>query len=515
MVHSKQTVLWRWGTPLLAGLLFLLLLGLLCAGHFALAQGGMSLWISQAFTQQVVRNFAIDLGLKMVLPFYVLSGLAAWGLCLAWGSPWIPAWGHDWRSKEALGLTLSALGWMHLILWWQVPSTLWMLPGIDRLPFWLGFLLLDGASLAFPVCWLARRGIGPLRRIALLAGWLVLWAIVPLAPGHIPRLLSSAKGGQDRAAVLLVGLDGLRSDVGLKDTAGFIGTPYAHVYTPIPATRLLWNILWGGDPLYYTVGHAMPGMEEFDASQTPILLKKADAKGWHPRFYIDDGGTIGLAKRAFGFDDALRPAPGWESFFSTNISGSFPLFAAWENWGRAFPTTNPWAPLDAGLREALRQGRGSKWVMFHSCLAHQPIFLNRQELRQLPHWWALQAEGIVKGTFVLPGGVWFIQYDKPASERVGEVSVALGHGDHLEVYHPLKAGGADRFTYEGYALKGIKRIDQAAFDREKKSVEQVLTAHDLEGGDKLHTLAPSQTKWREVPGTEASAPPLNDADHRD
>jgi len=119
------------------------------------------------------------------------------------------------------------------------------------------------------------------------------------------------------------------------------------------------------------------------------LVDAAARQGWKPRFYIDDGGTVGLAGQSLSFDDILMPAPGWENFINSNLSCSFPIFAAWENWGRAFPTTNPWAPLDAGLREALRLGRGSKWVMFHSCLAHQPIFLNREELGSIPRWWTL------------------------------------------------------------------------------------------------------------------------------
>lgn len=130
-------------------------------------------------------------------------------------------------------------------------------------------------------------------------------------------------------------------------------------------------------------------MEEYQHPESLILLKEAKDAGWRPRFYIDDGGTIGMAERKTDMDDFLSPAEGWENFVNSNLAVSFPLYAVWENWFKPFPTTNPWAPLDAGLKEAIRLGRGSKWVMFHSCLAHQPIFLNRPELAQTGRWWTL------------------------------------------------------------------------------------------------------------------------------
>ena len=385
----QQNKLGRWAAPLGAGLCFFLILLLAIALHFKLAEAGLTTLVGQGFMVTPVKVFIARFILTLLLPFYLMCALLLWCLTLAFGSIFIRGFSEVWTAAEGFLLTLSALAWVHLLLWWEVPSTLWLIPGLRWLPFWLLLPLLLVAALAFPALWARRKGLAWPRRTALLAGLLLLWSVLSWAPQHLPRLLSPAKGGGDQARILIIGLDGLREDVGQAATTQWVGTPYSNAYTVIPATRLLWHILWGGDPLYYTVGHAPPAVEEYNGDPRLPLVDTAAKLGWKPRFYIDDGGTIGLIGRKLNFDDILMPAPGWENFVNSNLSGSFPLFAVWENWGRAFPTTNPWAPLDAGLKEALRLGRGSKWVMFHSCLAHVPIFPRREELARIPRWWTL------------------------------------------------------------------------------------------------------------------------------
>jgi hypothetical protein len=366
------------------------MLGLMLYLRFRTTQAGFTAWIGQSLSKGPAQVFAVNYLLTLMLPFYVFSGLLGWGLILIWGGFFRRGWSRDWKAKEAFTLTLSALLWMHVVLWWQVPSALWTLPYLSRIPFWLLFPLLIAAALWAPLLWVFRQPLNAARRVAVLTGWLGLWTLIPIAPQQLPRLVSPPKGGDSKTEIVMVGFDGLRSDVGLQNTADWPGTAYRHAYTPIPATRLLWHILWGGDPLYYTVGHAVPDIEEFKGGNVGLkLLKEAKEKGWAPRFYIDDGGTIGLSGRSEDFDDVLMPARGWENFACSNLAANFPLFASWENWGRAYPTTNPWVPLDAGFKEALRLGRGSKWVMYHSCLAHQPIYLRRDELSQIARWWTL------------------------------------------------------------------------------------------------------------------------------
>ncbi len=368
---------------------FLLLLAVAAYFRYTSATSGLASWLGQSFGYKPIKAFGIHYALRILLPLYFGAGIAAWALTLGAGLLARRDWYRAWRGREALGFGLSALLWVHLVLWWQVPSTLWTIPILRNLPFFLLFPLLALLTLAYPCYWLWTQTHFWRRRMTVLGLWLLAWSSMALAPQILPRPLPDAKGGTQPCRVLMLGVDGLRSDVFLAQAHPFKGIPYRNAYTPIPATRMLWHILWGGDPMVYTIGHVAPAREEFLQPQGLSLLKEATDKGMKPRFYIDDGGTIGLAGRPMYLDDALMPALGWENFVNSNLASSFPLYAVWENWFKPFPTTNPWARMDAGLKESLRLGRGSGWVMFHSCLAHQPIFLTQNELWQIKKWWQL------------------------------------------------------------------------------------------------------------------------------
>ncbi len=376
--------------PALLGPLFLFILMMEAYFRFKLAKAGMAGWISEAFGYRPIRAFGIQYALRILIPLYFGAGIYAWAASLIPGLLARREWLKEWKARESLAFGLSALLWTHIVLWWQVPTALWVMPGIRVMPFWLIFPLLGSLALAYPLWWLSQKSqVGLMRRGATLACWLLLWSGLAWAPQVLPRPRPEARGGDQPCKVLLMGIDGLRSDTFLERSAGFKGVRYENAYTVIPATRLLWHILWGGDPMTYTIGHVGPSKEEFEHPHDLVLLREAMLKGWRPRFYIDDGGTIGVVGRHMDLDDSLMPASGWENFVNSNLAASFPLYAVWENWLKPFPTTNPWASMDEGLKEALRMGRGSGWVMFHSCLAHQPIFMNRQELKQTGRWWTL------------------------------------------------------------------------------------------------------------------------------
>lgn len=387
MDHRRSRL--RLLTVILVGPLALALLFLAFVLYYRGAQAGITGWLADAMNIAPIRTFGQTYVLRILLPFYALAGIILWLLTLA--PLWFldRSWIRTWRGRECFMLGLAAFLWVHVCLWWQVPTALWTVPGLRRIPFVILFPLL--AAVPIGTAWLVagRRRWSKSRRVAGVALWLLLWA----SPGWVPQVISppgvTPRGGTEPCKVLMVGLDGLRSDVFLEQAGELQGLRYENAYTPIPATRLLWHVLWGGDPLFYTVGHVGPSVEELQHPESLVLLKEANEQGWKPRFYIDDGGTIGLAERKTGLDDSLSPAEGWENFVNSNLAVSFPLYAVWENWFKPFPTTNPWAPLDAGLKEALRLGRGSGWVMFHSCLAHQPIFLSRKELAQTGRWWSL------------------------------------------------------------------------------------------------------------------------------
>lgn len=376
---------------LLAGPVALAVLFLAFYIHYHWANGGMTGWLADSLKLKPIRDFGIQYTFKILLPIYTLSGIALWLLTLL--PIWFMdrSWSRTWSGRQAMFLILAAFFWLHACLWWQVPTTLWNIPALGRVPFVVLFPVLAAIPATMALLILRRRGWGWSRCAGGLAIWMVLWAVPGWAPQILPRPGVPARGGDQTCKVLLVGLDGLRSDVFLDHARQMKGLRYENSYTPIPATRLLWHILWGGDPLFYTVGHVGPSIEEYEHPESLALLKEASEKGLRPRFYIDDGGTIGLAERQMDLDDSLSPAEGWENFVNSNLAVSFPLYAVWENWFKPFPTTNPWSPLDAGLKEALRLGRGSGWVMFHSCLAHQPIYLNREELKRTGRWWSLCA----------------------------------------------------------------------------------------------------------------------------
>ena len=374
---------------LLVGPLALALLFLAFTLFYHWSRGGITGWLADALNVAPIRIFGRNYVLKILLPLYLGGGIAVWLLTLLPLLKLDRAWARGWRAQDCLVLGFAGMFWMHALLWWQVPTALWTIPGLRRIPF---VILLPGlASLPIAIAWVmtGRRGWSVPKRVAGVGLWLLLWPVPAWLPQLVPPPGVAPRGGDQPCQVLMVGLDGLRSDVFLDKAEDLKGIRYQNSYTPIPATRLLWHIMWGGDPLFYTVGHVGPSVEEYQHPDTLVMLKEAKDKGWAPRFYIDDGGTIGMAERQTDLDDFLAPAEGWENFVNSNLAVSFPLYAVWENWFKPFPTTNPWAPLDAGLKEALRLGRGSKWVMFHSCLAHQPIFLNRRELSELGRWWAL------------------------------------------------------------------------------------------------------------------------------
>jgi len=377
---------------LLAGPLFLALLLFGAWLRFHQVQAGISGFLADAFTLKPIRAFGATYLLRILLPIYVLAGIGTWAATLLPGLLARRSWLRDWKGREAMGFVCSGLLWAHTLLWWRVPSALWVQPGLRNLPFWLIFTLLAGLSLAYPLYWLlTTQRLKAGGSSAMMALWLLSWSLVILIPGWLPGLKPGIRPGNQPCRVLMVGIDGLRSDTFLAEAGALKGVRYHNVYTVIPATRLLWSILWGGDPMTFTIGHVGASMEEFWDVHGLRLLKAAKDQGWKPRFYMDDGGTISLAGRQMDLDDTLMPAAGWENFVNSNLAVSFPLYAVWENWFKPFPTTNPWAPLDAGLKEALRLGRGSGWVMFHSCLAHQPIFLTRPELAQaVAHWWQMR-----------------------------------------------------------------------------------------------------------------------------
>jgi hypothetical protein len=412
---ATKHLLLRWLGPVLGGAALLALL-LAFSFLFTFTGGVINHMLAKGFHVAVIQRFFLKALLTEMLPLYVgtafLQSLA--GLLLVKSPLFRPGDWDQWSLRHgfwvALGFGLATHTW----LWWEVPTTLMVLPGINLLPLGLGLVtvvLLTG--LCF---WrgLAFSPTPPWRKVLTLGLWAAgAWATL-LVPKHLAQAgLESGPVGHP-ARVVMLSIDGLRQDTafqeGLQDFRGF---QIRNGYTAIPATRVMWSILWGGDPGHYSVGNLLPAEEEFEGAYPFKILETAKAQGLKARFYIDDGGTVALADRNQAFDQALSPARGWENFLNSNAEVHFPLFAVWLDALRVFPSTTPWTPVDLGLRTALSLGRGSDWVMYHSCLAHQPIYLTRKELGNIPRWWMRPARRMAPHwSYPSPGAIasWRPEY---------------------------------------------------------------------------------------------------------
>jgi hypothetical protein len=626
--------------PFLASLL---VLGLSLLGawlYFHSLAEGLSGFVQDGLKDPNAQTFALVLLLREVLPLYLGAGILLWLISWVFGILVDRSLRRVWGFRMAFGLTLAAFAWMHVVLWWQVPTALWVIPGFQHLPFYLGLPILIFGVLA-PLGWwcLARWGR---RTWILLPGWLLLWTALAQLPLLLSHRIPTEPKGERPVQALLLGVDGLRPEEAESEgLTAWSGSHYPHAYTMVPATRLFYSVLWGGDPAQFSIGHIIPSQDELDGHLRYSLLEAFKAKGLKARFYMDDGGTIGLTQRSqANFDEIGMPAAGWENFVNSNLAVHLPFYASWLDALRVFPSTNPWSSLDAGLKVALERGRGADLVMFHTCQLHQPIFLSRNELKELPHWWTLrplelrpigglglvrpqdeantderrdplltyrirvrhllaawkpvweslprdldyaqatrllfadhgerfyhatptlrlqgthgfdldpwelrvpfqvagpgfpngEASGravsmlelrnalanqflhqqpirpesfgtrpfaavryptlqtgllrpdpegvkflsldsktIIQGSRLLPGGAWVMRYQASLEERQKGVSLARAVGDRLDVYKPLVGGGAQHQVYEGFAIKEIHTMDEAAFAKAKREIEE-------------------------------------------
>ena len=387
----RCTHLLRWWGPLAGAML--VAMGSALAGQFYYhsIQGGNPGLFALALHFPILFQFAKGWFLSEILPLYILLGLLGWTLTAVL-APFLVGgeWRRQWTGSRALAGTLGGFLLLHAWLWWKVPATLWVIPGLRVLPLGLSLGLIPLAGFLLLRTALPRGYVG-YGAAALLC---LLWIGLAQTPFWIEDWQSRRTRRDGHSAELLVlAIDGFRSDVAYSQGLGrFRGLHAEHAYTPIPATRMVYGLLWGGDPLRFTSGHIMPDIEEYEGKVPYHILEEAKAKGKKVRFFIDDGGTIGLLGRGEEFDLVKMPSRGWENFINSNLSVHFPVYASWLDVLRVFPTTNPWAAPDNGLHRALEEGRGGDWVFFHACLIHQPIYLTRSEFSEIPGWWWMPAQ---------------------------------------------------------------------------------------------------------------------------
>ena len=670
---GRARTLLRWGMPLVGGLAAAFLMAALFYLDLKTPRGGLADLVTMGLKSKGGVRFGTSLVLRELLPLHALMGLLAWMALFLPGALLLPAsWRIGWRGWMGFLGALSGVTWMHLWYWWKVPTTLWVIPGIRSLPVFAGLVVIAVLALAPTIFLLTRTQGSWVRRSSVLILGLFMWTGLAQAPLTLAKKeYHPPTTATHETKILMLAIDGLRQDVAYREGLGsFSGTHFPNAYSPLPATRLLYHLVWGGDPDYYTVGHVVPSWEEYqgriaqgvliqdelgqvlghfgDKTATdPIALKLLEAtraKGWKVRFCIDDGGTIGLSGRSRDFDAIHMPASGWENFVNSNLGVRFPLYAAWMDVLRVFPSTTPWSDPVAPLVRTLEVGRGADWVMLHSCAAHQPIFLTRHELTEIPGWWKLQPrdfeprgswkaidqrdvdkwqpernpalayririhsilrayqdiwnglgndpdykqatriffsdhgerfyhvteeiqlqgvhgfgldpwemriplviqspgapaeprqakdqaisllnirdaiwdkiqgkpitpeellfppfapgryhtitsdsmrptdkkfrqqskEKIINATYILPNGLWVMKYDRPASERSKDVTLARAVKDCLTVFKPLEGGGAQQVEYEGYRLISEKDISEEEFQKAKQEIETIFFKH--------------------------------------
>jgi hypothetical protein len=128
--------------------------------------------------------------------------------------------------------------------------------------------------------------------------------------------------------------------------------------------------------------------------------------------------------------------------------------------------------LDAGpaaFRKTLEEAYPEAPMRYH-CLDLDLFTDEPAKYRKMP------VQDLSKATGIAPGGIWFTRYDKPASERAEEVTVAWGRGDTLEVFRPLEGTGAHRYLYEGFLLKSVSMVSEEEYKAQKEKAKKALKA---------------------------------------
>jgi hypothetical protein len=379
----------RWTAPLVAGFLSLLGLSVLFWINVRGTDGGLGSLITAGLKSSYGMAFALKLAFAEILPIYLMGSLLACLTALLLGSLCLDrGLRSTWTWRQGFMLSLAGLVFMHWVYWWEVPTALWVIPGLARLPLLVALLLVLGSAIGLALAGFRKHGQGWGRRMIATLLCLFAWGLMAEFPLWLAKARTRSTATGHPVKALWLGIDGLRGDfTGAPEFKAFHGVSYPNVYTPLPATRMLYHLLWGGDPEFYSIATVVPSMEELGGEVNLRLLLDAKGRGQKVRLFFDDGGTISVSGRSGLFDQVTMPARGWENFVNSNLAVRVPLFAAWLDILRVFPTTNPWTDPAAGLHRALEQGRGSDWVIYHSCLAHQPIYLSRSELAQVRNWW--------------------------------------------------------------------------------------------------------------------------------
>ena len=338
-------------------------------------------------------------------------------------APQEPIRGLSFRSGGWMGLGTAL--WIHGCLFALVPGTLSTLPLLRRAPmvlilgtfFIAGLWALARAQRASQATWPWVRAAGSALLISLL-----LFLPHDLFRRRIPE---APPLPPEARRLLVFGVDGLRQDITEEALPGWKAPAGVQPLVAVPATRLAWNMLFGGDPESLTTSFVIPYRREWKDSHRLALLAEAKARGLRTSFLIDDCTTLSFGLSNAPFAEVKEPFGGWKHFFTSGAGFTWPAYSWLENYLSPIETTNPWSEPRYFLRDIGRALERSDWVSAHTCQLHAPFFLRARELQAHKPW-----------TWILASSRSFQPYQATAQAEIDGFSRAGKRADptlHYEI----------------------------------------------------------------------------------
>ena len=329
---------------------------------------------------------AADWALGAWLAYAILGLISAFLLLTAWILLRAEASAGALGFKKGLWQGLGGVLLVHGFLFWEVPAALTTLPGARHLPMGLALLGLMGAA-GFALA----KGLGATRAVQdwvrIAAGCLVIGLLLQVPHDLFRRAMPRPDLVDPGASRLLVySIDGCRKDVLEKVMPSMTAPVGVEPVVAIPATRLTWNILLGGDPETLSNSYVVPFRSEWDSPSPAKLLETAAEKGLSSCFLIDDSTTLSFGLTRAKFKEVLEPQGGWKHYFTVGAGACWPIYSWLENLLSPVETTNPWADFGAYNRDVGRALLRHRMVFSHTCQLHAPFYPRREELQVLRPW---------------------------------------------------------------------------------------------------------------------------------
>lgn len=309
----------------------------------------------------------------------------------------------SWISWPALAWCSAQFCLLLLLVGFFYPAMYAQIPGLDRLPLVVSYLLLGLLSVALASTTLRSQTDKRSRHLA-------IWSLAGLAPLALIALstrpaalnFSEARDGDARHSILLLGFDAMDGDSGNATLSRALQNIPARVFnnafTPLPLTHPAWNsILSGQYPEKHQVRFFFGSPHAPKHPQLNLPLRLKQEAGFQTLFASDLPETsFFLASE--GFDASLLPTVGWKAHMGSMLLNHFILPAVWLNnataeslFGAIVNTPglfnyDPIRFFNSAFRGFSEMISDRRFLALHSCYLHTPIRLTRRELLTLPHY---------------------------------------------------------------------------------------------------------------------------------